>query len=144
MKILLVFVALLSVSASPKVTQKHLDSVVKYWQGVLSLQDWEIRAHTVRLVDLDEGTLGVSRRDPNFRVMQIGVLDPRDYAEAVVSMGLVSKTDKEIRRDIDDTILHEIVHLRLRELVQADVNEIGDAEEVTVNRITSALERAKR
>jgi hypothetical protein len=75
--------------------------------------------------------------------MRIWVLDPQDYAEAAKEQGTVPKVGKEILRDIDDTILHEMVHLRLKELVQANDANLSDAEEVTVDRITSALEKIK-
>jgi len=128
----------------PKITQKHLDSVVKYWQNILSLQDWEIKASVVRIDELEPDTLGESQRNPSLRVMRIWVLDPQDYAEASKEQGTVPKVGKEISRDIDDTILHEMVHLRLKELVQSTDANLSDAEEVTVNRITSALEKSKK
>jgi hypothetical protein len=127
----------------PKITQKHLDSVVKYWQNILSLQDWEIKASVVHIPDLEPGTLGESLRNTPLRAMRIWVLDPQDYAQAAKEQGTVPKVGKEILRDIDDTILHEMVHLRLKELVQANDANLSDAEEVTVDRITSALEKIK-
>ena len=127
---------------APVVTQARLDTLTSYWQGVLKLNDWEIRTRTVRLEDLGEGELGGSTRTPASRLMTIRVLDPRDYAKCAEVNHLVPKSNKQILRDIEDTIIHEIMHLRLRELVLA--TEYRDTvEETLVNRLTSGLLTAK-
>jgi hypothetical protein len=123
----------------PTVSQKRLDQMAAHWQHVLKLDDWEIRAHLVRLAELEPGTMANSHRDNRLKAMSMSVLDPRDYTAAAVANHLVPKTGREIVKDIENSVVHELVHLRLAELMQADDPGILMAEEVTVDRLTSAL-----
>ncbi len=128
----------------PSITQHQLDKMVQKWQRVLLLGDWQIRARTVRLDEIPVGAAGFSQADRDLRYMTIAVLDPADYADLAELNGTIPRHGKEIIRDIEDTVVHELVHLRLRDLVQADSAGLRAAEEMTVNRITSALLRNGR
>ncbi len=129
---------------APKITQKQLDKLTRYWQHVLKLDDWEIRARAVSLGELPEGATGASARERRGRYMSIMVLEPADYERAAAVNDTVPKRGKEILRDIEDTIIHELVHLRLYDLVSAtDEQETATVEEYTVNRVTSALLAAR-
>lgn len=141
---LTVFLSLCSAPAAPRlpvISQHQLDVLVSHWQRVLALEDWEMRATVVRLNTMPDGALGYSQRNHELRFMSIWVLDPRDYPAVALRDKTVPKTGKEIIRDIEDTVIHELVHLRLRDLVNADEDGLADAEELTVNRITAALRR---
>jgi len=135
-----------SVFAAPVVSQHWLDAKVHYWSHVLRLEDWDIRAYTAHAYELKDETWGQSRRVIPVRVMIILVLDPADYPEVEKINGTPPKSDKEILADIEDTIVHELVHLRLRDLVMCtdESEEERLAEELTVNRITAALLRPNK
>jgi hypothetical protein len=143
MKILLLTLALIlsAHAAEPHISQKSLDKITTYWVHVLKLDDWEARTHAVKLDELEAGTLGHSTRDFELRFIEIEVLDPSEYARAATAHQTVPKTGKEIIADIKDTIVHELVHLRLVDLVKADNAHLGSAEELAVDRLTSALLR---
>ena len=135
---LLLFAALLS-AGTPVVSQKKLDAWVRQWQRVLLLDDWQIEARCVRLSELPKGASGLSEVDKNLQVERILVLDPRDYPELAKRDGIRLKQGKAIVRDIEDTILHEILHLRLRSFSLSPADKLEDAEEMVVNRLTTAL-----
>ena len=139
--LLLLLISLGSSTAAgkpPTITQRQLIATTKYWQHVLMLDDWELRTTAVRLKELDPGTAGNSHIISKYRCLLIHVLDPRDYAAADLADHLVPKSPKEIVRDIEDTILHELLHLRLHEFATAEV-DLDTAEEVAVARLTSSL-----
>ena len=133
------FVALLCAGMTPTVSQKTLDGMVKHWQHVLLLDDWQVTAIAVRLDELPEGTTGLSRAFPAYQALRIYVLDPVDYEVLAQRDNLRVKKGKEITRDIEDTVVHELLHLRLRQLRQADDAGLEAAEEVVVVRLTKAL-----
>lgn len=136
--------SLSAADAVPTVSQKQLDRTVSKWQKILRLDDWRVRAKLVRLSDLDEGTLGFSEPHLDLRYCSIGVLDPRDYAKAAMAYHTIPLQGREIERDIRNTVVHELVHLRLIDLMMADAPHLGTAEELTVDRLTSALLREKQ
>lgn len=133
--------SILPAATPPTISQKRLDALVLRWQKVLKLQDWDIRAVCVKLEDLPEGTMGGSQADRSYRVLHVYVLDPSEYGKAAIANDTVEKTGREILADIEDTVVHELVHLRLKDLVQASESDLKTAEELTVNRFTSALLR---
>ena len=137
---------LLAVSLSattPALSQKKLDGIVQHWRHVLLLDDWDVTAITVRIDALQEGTAGQSEVIPEYQGLIIHVLDPADYAELATRNKLRVKTGKAITRDIEDTVVHELVHLRLRSFRMAKDNELSAAEELVVTRLTTALLRKR-
>jgi hypothetical protein len=130
-------------AATPTMPQKKLDAMVKHWQHVLMLDDWEIAASTSRIDDLPEETAGESLVEPQYQVMQIYVLDPADYKALAVRNGHNEKHGKAITRDIENTVVHEMVHLRLRSYRLAKEDDMVVAEELVVSRITAALLKKK-
>ena len=127
----------------PKVTQKQLDHIVAYWQRVLSLGDWEISAHLVPIAKLPDGVAGMSHGDARCQCAALLVLRPEDYPSLAERNGLREKRGAEITRDIEDTVVHELVHLRLRAFRLATTAELDNAEEIAVDRLTTALLRAR-
>jgi len=125
-----------SAAAAPSLSQTWLDTMTTYWQRVLKLDDWEVRAHFVTFGDLPEDAMGASSRIVELRVLSIELLLPSEYCKASVKFKTVEKKGAVIVRDLEDTIVHELVHLRLREIAKSAQS---DLEEVTVNRITTAL-----
>ena len=122
----------------PKVTQRQVDAMAAKWQRVLSLEDWHIHVQIVPITELEEATYAGSMRNRDTRVILIRVMRPEDYAKFSVATDGELK-GKAITRDIEDSILHELMHLRLDALTTADDKHLDVAEEYTVVRLTEAL-----
>lgn len=137
---LLCFISsLLSAAAPPPVSQKKLDHTVARWQAVLQLQDWHVFVRAARIDELTPGTAGDSGTFTSTQRVMIRVLDPRDYAELSRREGTPVKVGRAVWEDIEDTIVHELVHLRLWQFKKATAANLDGAEELTVVRFTTAL-----
>lgn len=119
----------------PTVTQRQVETLAYHWQHELRLDDWAVYVHIVRLSELRPGTAGNSYRNTQHRVMQINVLDPRDYHL------IGHKAGKQIVADMRDTVVHELLHLRVADItIHLDESEeLSAAEETLVVRLTAAL-----
>lgn len=137
--LLLLLACSLSGQKAPSISQHQLDAITSKWLVRLRLTDWDVRAHLVTLEELADGTLGDAHISSLSRSVRIQILRPEDYEKAATQNGTVPKRGKEIQRDIEDTVVHELVHLRLRDLMVAEVADLRTVEEVTVNRLTSAF-----
>ena len=126
---------------TPTITQTQVDKLTIYWRGVLLLNDWEVQTHVVRLADLTEGSLGNGHWNYGLQRGTIMVLDPRDYAEIAKRDDQVPMVGKAIIEDIEDTIVHELVHLRLASMadMMPENREAATIDEMTVVRVTKAL-----
>src|SRR5712692_7550574 len=114
------------------VTEALVDQWTKDWQDRLDLRDWQITTQIVRISELKPDTLGNLRWDNKNRTANIRVMNPQDYTLPA----------SQIQRDIEYTIVHELVHLQLAALPR-DPN--GKAvEERVVNKIASALFRLEK
>jgi hypothetical protein len=71
--------------------------------------------------------------------MIIYVLDPRDYKEAARRNDTPVLKGKAITEDIEDTIVHELLHVRIDELSDATQENREAIEEMVVVRLTKAL-----
>jgi hypothetical protein len=127
----------------PTVTQKRLDAMVLHWRHVLRLDDWTVTVTALAIDELPEATAGVSRVIPEAQTLQIGVMRPADYGEMAARMGIAAKTGRAIVRDIENSVLHELLHLRLSAFRRAGPREMGAAEELVVDRLTTALLAAR-
>ena len=112
--LLLVTLAIVPLSAQPKISQSKLDALTRKWQHVLKLDDWDIRTKLASADELPDQAWGASGTETERRVMHILVLNPKDYAQVAAQNGVPPKVGREITRDIEDTIVHELVHLRLK------------------------------
>ena len=77
--------------------------------------------------DLNPNTLGNIRWYPNEKFARIRVQDPSDY-----QMGC-----REMLEDLEFTVVHELLHLKLSTLPRSEPN--GKDEEIAVNHIANAL-----
>lgn len=146
MKLLRVFFVLagaLFAANGPTVTQRQLDSWVKYWKHVLTLDDWDCSIRMVGVADLPEGTLGSSQAIKPVHFVFISVLRPEDYLKLSKHDSDIPSTPKAIVDDIQNTVVHELVHVRLQEFAVADGSHIQEIEEMTVQRLATALLDAK-
>lgn len=142
MKLLL---ALLLVISAPAATlEDRVNKMAQHWKSVLALDDWNV---TVRLVDLEElpsGAMALGTWDPALHTGRIDVLKPSEYKKLAEVSTMPELKGKAIVRDLEDSVLHELVHLRLREFANADEKHMHDAEEFTVVRLTAAFLKSRR
>jgi len=131
-------------AGTPVISQGKLDNWVARWRHVLQLDDWDIKAKTVRLADLPEGDAAFSETVVQLQMLRIYVLDPRDYAAMAKRDGEAPKTSRAILRDIEDSVIHEMVHLRVRPFKLASIAQMDAAEELLVDRLTTALLKARK
>ena len=105
--------------------QAHLEKQLKTWQKRLSLEDWNLSVQVVRKAALDKDTWGNAEWDSDSKTGVISVLDPQDY----------NLRGTDLKRDMECTIVHELVHIQVSPLDSAK----PEAQEDVVNRIMSAL-----
>ncbi len=101
------------------------------WQKRLKLEDWNISVIVARTTDLKPRTLGNIHWDSDKKTAVIRVLDPADY----------KLSDPEILKDIEFTVVHELIHLKLSPLLSSVSRSEASRsdEERTVNSIADAL-----
>jgi hypothetical protein len=99
------------------------------WQDRMNLKDWNIQVELVRADQLEPKTLGNIHWDTDIKAATIDVLSPLDYKMAYEPM----------LKDMEFTIVHELVHLELASLPRSDASR--RVEERAVNEIASALLR---
>jgi hypothetical protein len=106
------------------------------WQKRLKLQAWSISVMVTRAGALKPKTVGNVHWDRDKKTAVIRVLDPADYDLPLA----------EMLRDIEFTVVHELIHLEmvpvLAELQRSDANRLE--EEYAVNHMTEALLRLDR
>lgn len=105
--------------------QVQLEKQLRNWQKRMGLEEWNISVQLVRKSALDKDTWGNAEWDPDNKSGVISVLDPQDY----------NLKGTELRRDMECTIVHELVHIQVAPLEARD----PDAQEQVVNRIMTAL-----
>ncbi len=108
-------------------SEQRLKQQLTLWQDRLKLSDWDISLELARSADLRAGTLGNVHWDKPAKTAQIRVLDPNDY-QTSYSVAL---------RDMEFTIVHELIHLELASLPRSDASRSD--EEVAVNQMAGAL-----
>ena len=105
--------------------QIHLEKQLRTWQKRLGLENWNISVQVVRKSALDKNTWGNAEWDSDNRTGVINVLDPQDY----------NLKGTELKRDMECTIVHELVHIQVSPIDSGD----PEAHEEIVNRIMAAL-----
>lgn len=81
--------------------QDELDTALAYWQDVLSVRDWDVRARIVRADAMKiEGAIGTCFRTSENRTAYIQLLDPIDYPETCLWEQCHEKT-----------LVHELLHI---------------------------------
>jgi hypothetical protein len=105
--------------------QAHLEKQLRGWQKRLGLEDWDLSLQVVRKSALDQDTWGNAEWDSDAKTGVISVLDPQDY----------NLKGSELKRDMECTIVHELVHIQVSPLDSGN----PQAHEEVVNRIMNAL-----
>ena len=112
---------------SPEYVQKYVAEKLALWQKNLKLSEWQITWAIAQRRDLKPNTVGQIHWDMPRKSAAILVLDPADYR-----MPLNAMLD-----DMELTIIHELVHLKLTSLPHSEASR-GN-EEQAVNGISEAL-----
>lgn len=117
----------------PVVTQAQLDKWLAKYQRKLLLQDWRFAAAFVSSdkFEVNNGRVGEEQTFPMLRTGLIKVLAPEEYKRTRPNW-----SDKRIRRDIEFTIVHELYHFRVGELVQSSKEDLSNNAELLVDRLT--------
>jgi hypothetical protein len=114
------------------VTDGQLKTWLRTWQRRLKLMDWEVEVRLVPASELKPDTLGNLRWNSDSRKALIRIMDPGDYDLPAA----------QIPRDIEMTILHELIHLQLSSLPRDPNRRIE--EERVVCRLAEALMSLER
>lgn len=94
-------------------SQEQLDACLAYWQKVLRLQDWGVKARIVRRSALDDETNAHVSVTWNKKNAFIELLDPIDYSSTAWA------------QDHEKSLVHELLHIH----ITAVANERGAWEE---------------
>jgi hypothetical protein len=100
--------------------EKFVAQRLHVWQERLNLTDWDIRFDLVRSKDLEPKTLGNVHWDTDVKTARISVLSTYDYTLPY----------KDMLKDMEFTVVHELVHLHLASLPRSEehaVNELAEA-----------------
>lgn len=98
-----------------------------FWQQRLQLGEWKITLTLTPRSALKPKTLGGIHWDKRKKTAEIAVMAASDYHMACA----------EMLRDMEFTIVHELVHLELASLPKSEASR--STEEFAVNRLTQAL-----
>jgi hypothetical protein len=111
-----------------KSTEAYLHERVEIWKERLKLQGWSVSLVVSRQSDLRPGTLGNIHWDADKKTAVIRVLGSPDSHEPPATDAL---------RTMEDTIVHELIHLELASLPRTDTSRSD--EEFAVNHLAEAL-----
>lgn len=103
-----------------------------YWQARLGLNDWKIGVTVCRAGELRPQTVGNLHWDAARKTAVIRVLALADYGLAPAAA----------MRDVENTVVHELVHLELSSLPRTDASLAP--EELAVSRLADALLKLER
>jgi hypothetical protein len=106
--------------------QRYLNEKLSLWQKRLKLEDWTVTVIASQRDSLRTGTLGNIRWDLEKKTAVIKVLDP----------GNDQMSSAAILRDMEFTVVHELIHLEFCASTRADSRA---DEETSVNNIAEAL-----
>ena len=104
-----------------------INEKLRFWQQRLKLENWKISVTPTRLTELKPKTLGNIHWDADKKTAVIRVLSPSDYQFSC----------SDALKDIEFTIVHELIHLELASLPHSEASR--REEEHAVNQITQAL-----
>ncbi len=112
---------------SRECAQKYVGEKLALWQQNLKLNEWQISWAMAHRCDLKPNTVGQIHWDMPRKSAAILVLDPSDYRMPFNAM----------LDDMELTIIHELVHLKLTSLPHSEASR--GSEEQAVNGISEAL-----
>ncbi len=114
-------------------TQDQAEALLKEWQKILRLQDWDVVVGIRRARDM---SLGESAAEVHWKKEKklaiIHLLDPTDYDNACFS------------QDHEVSIVHELLHLHMVGFAAEDDTPEDTAQEQAIHAISMALVELKR
>jgi hypothetical protein len=113
---------------SDSALQEYLNGRLAFWRQHLKLQDWSISVLASGASDLRPGTLGNIHWDSERKTAVIRVLATADDP---------GKSTADAEADMEETVVHELVHLELALLPKTDASR--PVEEFAVDRLAGAL-----
>lgn len=84
----------------PTHTEDQLQALCREWQGVMRLQDWDVKVKVVRLAAFGGRREGECTYTQSTKEALIKILDPVDWP-----------ADTEWEQDQERTLVHELEHL---------------------------------
>ncbi len=106
---------------------RYVHEILPYWQHRLALQDWDVHVLLSRPEDLRPGTLGNIHWDREKKAATIRVMDSTGYHTDLAAM----------LKDMQVTVVHELVHLELASLPVAEADRSN--QEFAIDHLTDAL-----
>ena len=107
--------------------ESFLQARLPTWQSRLQLSEWKLSVLVSPERDLKPNTLGNIHWDAQAKTATIRVLNPAGYQQPCPA----------VIKDMENTLVHEMVHLELSSLPRSTASRKD--EETAVNRITAAL-----
>ncbi len=114
-------------AGSREFAQQYVTEKIALWQQRLKLSDWRITWAMAHRSDLKPNTVGQIHWDKPSKSAAILVLDPSDYRMPFNAM----------LDEVEMTIIHELVHLKLTSLPHSEASR--GSEEQAVNGLSEAL-----
>jgi hypothetical protein len=119
-------------AARDELANRYIHEILPYWQSRLQLDGWDVHVLLTRPSDLRSGTLGNIHWDAGKKSATIHVMSASGY----VSTGTATDT-ASILKDMQVTIVHELVHLELASLPVSDADRSN--QEFAIDHLTDAL-----
>jgi hypothetical protein len=113
-------------------SQQFAEERLGVWKERLDLGEWQVSIVMTKRADLKPRTLGGIRWDKGKKTAVISVMHPADYAVG----------HEEMLKDMEETVVHELLHLKLSPLKKSEAAR--SSEEVAVNGIAGALLKLDR
>jgi hypothetical protein len=111
---------------------RYVHDILPFWQRRLQLQDWTIYVLLSRPEDLRPGTVGNIHWDAEKKSATIRVMDVSGYTSDAAAM----------LKDMQVTVVHELVHLELASLPVSDADRSN--QEYAIDHLTEALLAAEK
>lgn len=109
--------------------KEYLQHLMWKWQKKLHLTNWNIAIAPVDLESFPYNAVGVSQYDPETYGGQIGILDAGQYLR--LKSPKSPKTLKAIKKDQEDTVVHELLHLWMKYAQSSPEGEEGAVQMIT-------------
>lgn len=117
--------------------QAQLALVLSFWQTVLSLRDWHMKANLARQFEMaTEARLAEVAWSMAHRQASIRVLDPVDYRHDLDLMGLP--------QDMEEDLVHELLHVVLAGWAPPHDTPEHTAQEQAIIALSKALVNLRR
>lgn len=105
---------------------------VVFWQKILRLQDWQIEVYLRRKCDMppqSPNAVGCVKVYAASKFAVVSLLDAQDF----------QPNDAEDVRNMDDTLVHELLHLHMEPIIPIAKMEDGSAQDIAVEQLITAV-----